>query len=465
MVYTGWMSFGGVELINNARAQAYAALVGIDVRNPAPDLAASLGDDPYLDPVTDDAVWVDPSLPESGRFFGLAGLEFLGAEQGTAARQWTELLTDGGVPGARRRRSNEIEVRAHMFAADDVAMSYGLAWLTSALRGTVCGTSCTGDDLCVYAARPVAPRLLVPTPDGDPCGVMSGSFDPTWDPINGSALGPGGDKLLRRLFNTATIEDPTVTARARIEDGLMFTVRWVMKAGTPYWYREPVMVAYGDGLNGPSDPFAYQDTIPNYDPWGWRDNCPDTAPCLDADPWCVNPPAPPLAAPAPPDPCFPNDPRNNPVGQPNAHKFTAGRVIFRIPRGTGPDWFETVPIIRMYTGEQIVQRITVRWYDNPRDVQCGSWVDPCSSCAEINLVWLPRNSRLTIDGRVQRAFVECPGANVQEPRLYGPFGGPLTWPVFECSTALCCEVIVDAAIPSSSKSWMDVHLASRSDVI
>jgi hypothetical protein len=459
------MSFAGVELINNDRARAYAEVVGIDVRNPAPDLAASLLDDPYVDPVTDDAVWVDPSLPESGRFYGLAGLEFDGAEEGTGARQWTELLSDGGVPGARRRRSNEIEVRAFMFAADDVAMTYGLGWLASALRGSVCASSCTGDELCVYAAKPIAPRLLVPTPDGEPCGALTGTLDPTWDPVIGSANGPGGDKLVRKLFNVATIEGPTVTARAQIADGLRFTVRWLMKAGTPFWYREPTLVASSNGATGPSDPLAYQDTIPDYDPWGWRAECPDPAPCLDFDPFCVDPPAPPLLAPAPPDPCFPSDPRNNPPGEPDAHKFTAGRTIFRIPRGAGPDWLETVPVIRLYTGDQVAQRLIIRWYDNPRDVQCGTWLDPCSACAEINVVWLPRWSQLTIDGRVQKAFVECPGANMQEPRLYGPSGGPMVWPVFECSTALCFEIILDTGFPQAQNSWMDVHLASRSDVI
>ena len=464
MVFAGWVSFAGVELVNTARAQAYAEAVGIDVRNPAPDLAESLGDAPYVDPVTDDAAWVDPSLPESGRFYGLAGLEIVGADEGTSTRQWTELLTDGGVPGARRRRSNELEVRALMFAADDAAMSYGLGWLASALRGSTCSLSCVGDDLCVYAAKPVAPRLPAITPDGDACGAVLGDPDPSWLPVDGSMFGPGGDKLARHLYNVATIEGPQVTARNRIESGLMWSVRWVFKAGTPSWYTEPVFVARTDGDAGPSNPETYQDVRPNYDPWSWQEDCAQTQTCLDFDPWCASPPVPPLLAPAPADPCFPNDPRNNPPGQPNRHKFTAARSIFPVPRGTGPDWLEKVPVIRIFSGSLEFQRVIIRWYNNPRGVACGSWLDPCAACAEINVVWLPRSSLLTIDGRTERTTVDCPGGVVQEPRVYGLAGGPMTWPVFECSSSMCVEVISDA-VTIAGDSWIDVHMASRTDVI
>jgi hypothetical protein len=459
MAYFGWLSFAGTELINNERASTYAALAGIDLRCDVPDLAASLGDDPYVDPVTDDAAWIDPSLPESGRFYGVAGLEFVGLQRSTSARSWSELLGDGGVPGGSRRASIEFEVRAVMVGVDEPAMSYGLAWLDAALRGSSCTTSCEGDELCLYAARPTRPRLLVPG-DGE-CVDTGGDPDTTWDPLLGNDVAPGGDALVRNLYRVATIEGPEVTARRFVPGGAIWNVRWLVRVGTPWLFSSPRLVARREGSG--TNPAFYTDTVPDYDPWSWRDACPDTVSCLDEDPWCTVPVLPPLTAPAPPDPCFPNDPRNNPPDEPTRHRFSAGRIVFAIPRGTGGDWFDKVPVIRLFSGNLPAQRIIVRWYDNPRAEVCGGGLDPCNSCAEINLVWLPRSSLLTLDGRVQAATVDCPGGVIQEPRLYGPSGGPLTWPVFECSAPLCCEVIMDSATVAEN-SWIDVSMVQRQGI-
>lgn len=463
MAFEGWVSFGGVELVNNARAAAYAAGSGITVARWWPDLPASLGDVPYTDPITDDASWVDTSRVESRAFYGLLGLELIGAGKASTARAWTELITDGGVPGAGRRGSKEIEVRAVAFAADQAALSYGLAWLASALRGSLCGTDCAGDELCVYAACPTRPLL----PGTGGCDAQP--LDPFWDPITGSENGPGGDQLLRRLFTTALVEGPEVTGITHVTGGLTANVQFTLRSGTPYWYCEPVFVLRGDGLTGTSQPDVYRDTIAGYDPWSWQLTCPEPVNCLDGDPFCSVSAAPPAAAPAPPDPCFPNNPANNRAdipGQPGqTHTFTAARVVFSVPRGTGADWLEKVPIIRLGTGSAPVQRLIVRWYDNPTEVPCGGNLDPCDACAEIQVPWVPRGSVLTLDGRTSRASLDCagPGPELTAPRLYGPSGAAFRWPVFECSVALCCEVLVEAA--AAPDSWMEIHMATRQDVI
>lgn len=453
MAFEGWLTFGGVELINNLRAGAYAAGSGIRVANHWPDLPASLSDAPYLDPVTDEAPWYDPSRPESKGFYGLVGLELIGASTGRVTRSWTELIGDGGVPGASRRASAEIEVRAVALAADRAALSYGLAWLASALRGQVCADSCAGDEVCVYAACPARPSLRAE-------GCDLGSPDPTWDPVHGGPEAPGGDQLLRRLYTAALTEGPQVTSTSILSGGVAAQLRFVLRAGTPFWYSEPAFVIYADGVSGPSRPDTYRDTILDYDPYGWIEDCDTPVDCLAADPFCVVSAAPPAVAPAPPDPCFPNHPANG------DHTFAAARAIFSIPRGTGADWLEKVPIIRLFTGSLPWYRLIVRWYDNPGGTACGPDLNPCHACAEIQVPWVPRGSLLTLDGRTSRATLDCPGPGPEltTPRLYGPAGGPFRWPVFECSATLCCEIIGDVT-SLAADAWMDIHMATRSDLI
>lgn len=447
MAYEGWLQFGGVELINNSRVQAYAHGAGIAVLGSWPELPASLGDAPYTDPVTDAAPWYDPSRVESAGFHGLLGLELVGASAGTHTRAWTELIADGGVPGGARRASRELDVRAIAFATDRASMSYGLSWLGSALRGSVCGTSCSGDELCVYAACPTRPGVSL-----DPC--LPPVPDPTWHPVTGGDTAPGGDGLLRRLFGTALIDGPALTRLAPIAGGVAAQVRFTVRAGTPSWYGEPVFVIRGEGPTAPARPDVYHDTIIGYDPWGWQATCPTVTDCLSGDPFCVTTAAPPPLAPAPQDPCFPRT------------TFTAGRSVFSIPRGTGADWLEKVPVVQVFTGGRAFKRLILRWYDNPTGAPCGGDLDPCVACAEIQVPWIPAGSLLTLDGRIARASLDCPGPGpaLTAPRLYGPTGGTFTWPVFECSATLCCEVIGDLS-GWATDSWIEIHMATRSDLI
>jgi hypothetical protein len=458
VAYTGWLQFAGTEIINTARVAAYSR--GVAVACGDPDLPASLGDASYTTAAADPAPWYDPSRPESAQFHGLLGLEYLGTGTSTAQRQWTELLGPGGVPGTGRRSSLEIEVRALAVASTPAGMSYGTAWLASALRGSECGPACSGDTLCLYTAAPRRP-LIGAVDDG--CGVVGDGFpDPDWDPVTGDETAPGGNALVRQLFNSAVIEAPKVVSETRLAGGLVREVRWTLRAGVPYWYARPRMVMRG-GNGAPPNPDVYQDVILNYDPWTWQQNCPQEATCLDDDPFCVQPPPPPERPPAPVDPCYPNNPANDRPGQ--SHIFHAARTIFSIPQGTGPDWMDTVPIIRVYAGALPVRRLIMRWYHNPTGAPCDGSLDPCFSCAEITIPWLPRSTLLTIDGRTQRAYADCPGSStLTEPRMYGPAGGVFTWPVFSCSTALCCELIADAT-SIASDSWMDIQMSYREDAI
>lgn len=452
MAFEGWLSYAGTEILNVARVAQYSGIVGGGCN--CAELAEALEDKPYVRPDADRAPWFDVSVPESSQFYGIMGLELIGADTGTVTYQWTEFLGDGGVPGAMRRASKEIQVKALAVAGSAAGMSYGMGWLASALRGSSCRDACFGDDLCLLAACPVRPRR-----------------DPTWNPVNGSPGAPGFHQLIRTGYNTTLLEGPEVTNRYWLGGQVLHEVQFTLKLGVPFWYREMKLVVRGDGNTGPSDPTIYQDTIPNYDPWNWQAGCAQAISCLDDDPYCLTPPAPPIDAPMPPDPCNPNDPRNYgagrppPYNNPNGYRFNAGRSIFSIPRGTGSDWGEKVPIFKLYTGSLPFRRLMLRWYDNPTGRRCDNTLDPCFSCAEIMVPYLPRSTMFVFDGRLKRAYADCPGTGpLVEPRMYGRNGGPFEWPVFECATPLCCEVLADAT-SLARDSWMEIYMATREDAI
>ena len=448
MPYEGWVSYAGTELVNASRVARYSGVVGAGCDCPA--LTAGLGDAPYVDPVRDNAAWYDPSVPESARFFGLAGLEIIGADTGTLEFQWTELLGDGGVPGAARRASKEVEVKAIAAAGDNAAMSYGMGWLASALRGSGCRDVCFGDELCLLAA----------------CPAPAGAWDTEWTPENGSQYAPGVNQLLRTAYNTTLLEGPEVTKRYYAGGQVIHELRFTMRLGVPYWYRAPRRVVHVTTNPDEQHPLVVRQTVPNYDPWAWQATCQQDVSCMDSDPFCTNPPLPPVAAPNVADPCFPNDPRNNPPDNPNRHKFDAAKMAITIARGIGTDWGEKVPVLRLYTGSSEWRRLIVRWYDNPTGQPCvPSALDPCKACAEVNIPYLPRSTVFTLDGQVRRAYADCPGTGpLVEPRMYGPSGGPFSWPLFDCSAALCAEIITDQAwLPRDG--WIELDMVTREDAI
>jgi hypothetical protein len=165
-------------------------------------------------------------------------------------------------------------------------------------------------------------------------------------------------------------------------------------------------------------------------------NCPDPVPCID-DPECERPVLPDLE-PAPVDICYPSEP------------FAGRRSVVRIPASAVPTSLTAVPLITATTGAADLRNLTVRLWINSLDIDCTELADvsPCAVCAEVTVAYVPRGSTLRIDGRTQRAVIECPsaaGVSLEAPTLYGPGGGAYEWPDVSCAYGLCLEVTVDAS--------------------
>lgn len=421
-MYSGFLAFSGVELVSTPRAAAYARAMGItSVRcDDCDTLPRALYDSPYTSPDQDDAPWWDPIEPASKDFAGLVGLDITGTSSSVASRTLVNLADNGAALHPLRRTQREVQVRALLLARTECGLSYGYSWLAAALRGQVCGAGCGGDDLCFFTC---CPPCDPPDPDeSDTCG------DPYWRIIQNAGL--------------ISMSDPDNIRR--ITGGWLAETTFTFGCGDPFIYRAPALVATG--------PQPAQQ-LPNYSDPGIPPDCAETADCLRDD-TCPPPPAP-VLPPIPVDSCFPQG------------AFTASRYVISLPDASVPIWAEKVPLIIVKAGSTRLERLTIRWYNNPTGRDCTESVDPCAACAEVNIAFVPQGAILTIDGRIETAFVDCPGGPglaTAEPALYGRGGTPFMWPVFSCSDAMCLEVIAKAGTIAPDSS-IEVYYVVREDAV
>lgn len=388
---TNWLSVGGVEVVNSARVRAYAAgCGGTSLGCACPGLAQAIEGQDYPgygeDPVLDSAPWVDPIMPESGDFLGVLGLTAEGLQAGTASRTPTDLALGGANIGAVRYTSREISWTVTLVARTQAGMAYGLAWLEAMLVGD---DGCFGTEACIFA--------WCPTDEAD------------------------GNRAVRHLFDVGLLEGPTVTETLNTGSVWLSTVEFTLVAGNSYLYGEPYIQLGND--SGVRDII----TVP---PGGIGADCPD-APTCPSDPFCPPPPLPPLP-PTPTDPCWP------------LTGFQAQRVMYTVPPGGVARIYSTVPVIRIQSGSAPLRRISVRFYENGAGADCSRWTDRCQACGEANIASIPAGSHLVMDGRQQRTQLDCSGGEglaVTEPVPFGPNGGLFQWPVIDCASGLCIEVL------------------------
>jgi hypothetical protein len=109
------------------------------------------------------------------------------------------------------------------------------------------------------------------------------------------------------------------------------------------------------------------------------------------------------------------------------------RYVVPIPAADVADWAYSVPTLELTTKTDDVRQVRVRFHPNPFGY-APEQVDPQSYCGEFILSYLPKNSRLTVNGMMQRAFAEVAGdgAVTANQLLFGTGGSPMTWPELSC---------------------------------
>ncbi len=409
--FAGYISLGGNEVVNSARAAIYSRALGIAAVScdGCTTLNRVLDEPAYSSPDLDDAPWWDPTVVASKDFAGVLGLEIEGLSKAFNTREPIPLAHDGAALNPLRRLPREILVRGMMFARTECSLSYGRSWLAAAIRGGSCSQGCVGDELCYLACCPDC------TTEPEP-GVTDTCGQAEW----------------RTLFNVGVLEGPVPGAMTRLQGGYLQEVEFTLTAGNPYIYYQPVLVG-----RGPTP----EQQIPG--------NTPDTVVDCTEDTDCVRtavvgcPPLPlPVLPLVPADPCYPTG------------TFTAYRSVVPQPAGLTPRWLENVPYLRIKAGATALTRVTLRWYANPGNLDCFAaladpdpdlrQLGPCDACAEVNIPVIPAGSTLTMDGRLERVWVDCPGGPglaTAEPPVYGPGGTSFQWPAFSCSVPLCLEII------------------------
>lgn len=433
-MYEGFAVLGGTEIINNARAETYGGLLGVGLKNcGCPTLADAVGDDPYVDPKSDNAPWYDPAVPESERFAGFAGMNVEGFNRGTTVRTPQPLWPEGSVLGALRHGQREMTFTVLAAAADDCALAYGLSWLSQALRGTPALTCTTLDDLCMFSCCP---------------------------PCEPGVAGCGDDQL-RQMYRVGLLDAPQVMSRRQLSSGgtgcgtqtvvsgggWVAEVQFTLVAGTPWIYRPPsIAVPFG-----PLEDFRVGTSavIPYPDP------CPEVAADCLRDPTCPQPAILPTYT-QPLDSCYPK-----------TLYETKAYVVQVKPDGV-PGELEKVPVIRIGSGSADLRNITIRFMPNPKQLDCFQnpeiWLDDCSACAEINILYIQAGTTAVLDGRINKLTADCPGkatTNIAEGVVYGRGATAFDWPIFDCVTSYCATVDVR---DSADDVQIEIGFAAREDM-
>lgn len=131
------------------------------------------------------------------------------------------------------------------------------------------------------------------------------------------------------------------------------------------------------------------------------------------------------------------------------------RTIECVKTGSIPSWTEAAVKITLTTGETEVVGAQIYIWPDDFDMPCpsdpdadiGYWSQVCP-VAVANIIVLPANSTMTIDGVTGRVLVECNGCVTQaESVLFGAGGAPWVHPTLSCglgNTAFCVGVTTDA---------------------
>lgn len=430
-MFAGWLELASVEIINNARMSTYARALGLPVNDC--DMCQCLGHAmgelgmQFENPVADNAPWLDPTVKESANFAGFMGLSIDGLGSSTALRTATALVGDGALIGPVKRGAREIHVTALAGACNAQAISYGLSWLSSTLRGAGCGPGCAGDPLCALAW----------------CPGEYATYD-EWS------------QAMRHLYKVGLTSPPVITERFNIEPGAcdpawLVKVEFTLTAGLPFMFREPLRerakkFASASGIVDPPKPCPSE-----------LNNC-EEGDCVPQ--WPVLPDVPDVS-----DPCACP-----------AVPATAWRTVVEVtPKGG--TWLEAVPLIEVQTGSDELECLRVRFWSSPGARDCAHTIADvnspadehreCNYCGQLAVPWLPAGATFFVDGRTQTVSIQCD----REHSMVGPdavapaiSGGPgqdrYLWPVFDCRGAICFEFLAKSV---ASDAHVTASLVIRED--
>lgn len=417
-MFTGWLSFAGTEIVNEARLNAYAQslnLTGFLGCDECPTLRTALEHAPYTTPQADDAPWFDIGVPESGQVAGfqMVSIEGLGD---TSTRRVDELARDGAVIGSRRRASRELVMVIRAYAATECALSYAAGWLARALKGSEC-----------------APKFLGYSPPNS--GVTCGSYDlclltccPTV-PLDISTY-------LVKLFKTAVVEGPAVlTHQSSVEPGsdcglAVCDMEITFRAGDPGWFSSPLTL-FDEKINDYFIGTSTYDIKETYEQLGCGLNA------------CFTPP--PIGCP-PGTGIGETDPYPTPCIGNSSGVYNYYSTSLNFSGYPGSKWFDLVPIIT-YTGSpstnSVEGPIAITLHRKIAGQACSVEKDGCEVCLEMFAPVMRAGQPNLFDWITQKGYYQSDQALSCNFPVYTRGLAPFNWPTLTCGTEFCLHVFID----------------------
>ena len=200
MGWEGYLTLDGVEIINAARTEAYAATAGAPWFKPVYNndaLRVLLGQSPYSTPGIDLAPWYDEDTVDSYNFWGFYPLSVDGLDDSSRTGNPVEFTTDGGSPGRVRSTMKSVVYSGLLVGETETAVEYGMRWLRRALLGAKCATvradtTTLGSTVGFLSAAPVFPLYLPGSSPVDGDTVFLSGGDATGIPAPYAAIGACG---------------------------------------------------------------------------------------------------------------------------------------------------------------------------------------------------------------------------------------------------------------------------------
>uniref|UniRef100_A0AAU7J7K2 Minor tail protein n=2 Tax=unclassified bacterial viruses TaxID=12333 RepID=A0AAU7J7K2_9VIRU len=265
MAYEGYLSIGGVEVVNNERARGYSRTAACPMFWLKDDPCASLEDalatisrveedetpGTYVAEEITGAPWFDWTQTDlSTRFYGVFATSIKGLYDSTRTATVTEGIDAGGTVGAERRTTRDIRVTVLLLARGRDALEFGSRWLDASLSRQACGrhtSGCGTTDLTYFTACPPR-RLLGVIPSEDP--EVAPGDEPDADYF------PRLDEYRRWLHGVSAISGPTERSEMNVGDFWALEMEFVLNAGRPWVYSSTRAVTL------PTTPSTVIDDIP-----------------------------------------------------------------------------------------------------------------------------------------------------------------------------------------------------------
>lgn len=397
MAWEGYLTYGGVEIINVARTETYLANTPLLTAFRPAYTNIPLADyleDSYGVP-SDGAPWYNENFPETGEFYGVYPLSVTGLENSTATAVVVENTGDGGYIQTTRQATKGIVFNTLLLGADSAACAAGLRWLEHVLLNRTSWNPVTdgqpglGNDLAF---------LVAPPEEGDLVGV---------DPLD-----------RQTYFDSRCTIGPTVLAKTDLNTcgGTVWNVQFTITAPNPKPFFDPIGVVtdYPTAVPTSADPFDNEVDGTDF----------DAEDALFAEVSCAvelyQPLNDPLCPAAILPPGVPSVPLNC-VSLP----LTFRRRWLQVPKGFAPTHSVAAGVINIDSRDGApVRNYRLRFYPYTDSDPTPDLGDPCAFAYEILVPYLP----VSITINTHLAEVVGPGNKRAEHMLTRTDGTPFDWP-------------------------------------